>query len=88
MKAIEMESKVDFFIEERNILEVTKLNQQAFMEPILSINHKMVSSETALRVVKNSKTAKYPEEYSKMAWDRLVTMYALKTTLSILKLMK
>ena len=65
-----------------------ELNEEAFEDIILSINHTTRSGKVAFSLVKNCKTREYPEGNCKLAWDRLVAKYAPKTAPSLLKLKK
>ena len=64
------------------------LNEEAFEDIILSIDHTMKQGRVAFSLVKNCKTAKHPEGNCKLAWDRLVAKYSPKTAPSLLKLKK
>ena len=79
IKVIELKNELDCSKEDKNILQVTKFNQQAYMELILSITHKTASDDAAFGMVKSCKTSKYLEGKCKMAWDQMVTKYAPKT---------
>ena len=74
--------------EDKNIIQLAKLNRMAYMDLILSIDHKMPKGKVVFRSVKNSKSSKYPEGNYKIAWDRLVQEYSPKSTPSLLKLKK
>ena len=74
--------------EDKNIIQLAKLNRMAYMELVLSIDHKTPKGKVVFRLVKNSKSSKYPEGNCKVAWDRLVQKYSPKSTPSLLKLKK
>jgi hypothetical protein len=65
-----------------------ELNEEAFEDIILSINHTSKQGKVAFSLVKNCKTTEYPEGNCKLAWDCLVAKYAPKTAPSLLKLKK
>lgn len=65
-----------------------ELNEEAFEDIILSINHTSSHGKIAFSLVKNCKTTEYPEGNCKLAWDRLIAKYAPKTAPSLLKLKK
>ena len=69
-------------------IALAKLNRQAYMDLILSIDHKSSRGKVAFRLVKNCKSTDYPEGNCKLAWSRLVAKYAPKSTPSLLKLKK
>ena len=72
----------------KTTIALAKLNRQAYMDLILSIDHKSSRGKVAFRLVKNCKSAEYPEGNCKLAWSRLVAKYAPKSTPSLLKLKK
>ena len=74
--------------DEKNVIKLAELNQKAFMELILSINHQTNRGKIAFRLVKNCKTSEYPEGNCKLAWDRLVAKYAPESLPSLLKYKK
>ena len=53
IKEIRSKNEQDHMKESKNTLQVAKSNQQAYMELILSIDHKTASSKAAFGVVKN-----------------------------------
>ena len=71
-----------------DIIKFNDLNEEAFEDIILSIDHTTKQGKVAFSLVKNCKTAKYPEGNCKLAWDRLVAKYSPKTAPSLLKLKK
>ena len=71
-----------------NIIKLNDANEEAFEDIILSIDHTSKQGKVAFSLVKNCKTAKYPEGNCKLAWDRLVAKYSPKTAPSLLKLKK
>ena len=74
--------------ESKKIVELADKNEEAFEDIILSINHTTTEGKVAFSLVKNCKTASYPEGSCKLAWDRLLAKYAPKTAPSLLKLKK
>ena len=71
-----------------DIIKFNNLNEEAFEDIILSIDHTTKQGKVAFSLVKNCKTAKYPEGNGKLAWDRLVAKYSPKTAPLLLKLKK
>ena len=71
-----------------NIIKFNDLNEEAFEDIILSIDHTTKQGKAAFSLVKNCNTAKYPEGNCKLAWDCLVAKYSPKTAPSFLKLKK
>ena len=72
-----------------NMLKIMKLgevNGLAYKDLILSINTNSSIGRVALGLAKNIKSAGFPEGNCKIAWDRLVSKYALHTASSLLKL--
>jgi hypothetical protein len=70
---------------DQNILKLDKLNKQAYMELILSIDTTTTRGSTAFRLVKNCRTKEYPDGNSFMAWERLKSKYAPRTSCSLMK---
>ena len=70
----------------KKIAKLGELNELAYEDLILSINTSFSVAKVAIGLVKNAKSADFPEENCKIAWDRLVSKYALHTALSLLKL--
>ena len=68
--------------------KIAELNEDAYEELVLSMDHSTSRGRVAFSLVKNSKSAAYPEGNCKIAWDRLVAKYAPRTTPSLLKLKK
>ena len=71
-----------------DIIRFNNLNEEAFEDIILSIDHTAKQGKLAFSLVKNCKTATYPEGNCKLAWDRLVASYSPKTAPLLLKLKK
>ena len=69
-------------------MELSNKNEEAFKDIILSIDHTTTEGDVAFSLVKNCRTASYPEGSCKLAWERLLAKYALKTAPSLLKLKK
>ena len=84
------QSEYEKAIEDNNKekIKIGDLNEEAFEDIILSINHTSNEGKVAFSLVRNCKTDEYPEGNCKLAWDRLVAKYAPKTAPSLLKLKK
>ena len=54
----------------------------------MSIDHTTKQGKVAFSLIKNCKTAKYPEGICKLAWDRLVAKHPPKTAPLLSKLKK
>ena len=65
------------------IIRINNLNEEAFEDIILSIDHTTKQGKVTFSLVKNCKTAKYPEGNCKLAWDRLVGKYSPTTAPSL-----
>lgn len=74
--------------EDQEIVRLAELNEEAYEDIILSIDHTTKEGKVAFSLVKNCKTAEFPEGNCKLAWDRLESKYAPKTVPSLLKLKK
>ena len=74
--------------EDRETVRIAQLNEEAFEDIILSIDHTTKHGKIAFRLVKNCKSAEFPEGNAKLAWDRLNSKYESKTVPSLLKLKK
>ena len=74
--------------DKKKAIKLYELNEQAYTELILSINHKKTRGKVAFNLVKNCKSSEWPEGNCKKAWDCLVAKYAPKSTPSLLKLKK
>ena len=61
VEAIESRNELDCSKEEKNILQITKLNEQTYMELILLIDQKTASGKVKFGVVQNCKMRKYLE---------------------------
>lgn len=72
----------------KETIVLAQLNEEAYEEIILSIDHSTKQGKVAFSLIKNCKTSDYPEGNCKLAWDRLVAKYAPKTAPSLLKLKK
>ena len=55
-----------------------EINEQAYEDIILSINHISGQGKVAFSLVKSCVSDEYPEGNCKLAWDRLVAKYAPK----------
>ena len=71
---------------DKKIIKLGELNELAYEDLILSINNSASVEKVAFGLVKNAKSEDFLEENCKVAWDRLVSKYALHTTLFLLKL--
>ena len=67
------------------IVRIGELNLLAYGDLILSINTSFSVGKVALDLIKNMKSADFPEGNCKVTWDRLVSKYALHTASSLLK---
>ena len=67
---------------------LAELNEEAYEDIILSIDHGTKQGKVAFSLIKNCKSSDYPEGNCKLAWSRLVAKYAPKSTPSLLKLKK
>ncbi len=65
-----------------------ELNEQAYEDIILSINHTSGQGKGPFSLVKNCVSDEYSKGNCKLLWDRLVAKYLPKTALSLLKLKK
>ena len=63
---------------------LAELNEEAYEELVLSMDHTSQTGKVAFSLVKNSKTAEHPGGNCKIAWDRLVSKYTPKTAPSLL----
>ena len=70
----------------KDIKKRSELNEEAFEDSILSINHMTKQGKVTFSLVKNCKSSDYPEGNCKLAWDHLVAKYAPKTAPLLLKL--
>ena len=58
--------------DDKKIIALAELNREAYMDLILSIDHKSSRGKIAFRLVKNCKSSEYPEGNCKLGWDRLL----------------
>ena len=72
----------------KEVIKIGELNEEAYEELVLCMDHTTDLGRVAFSLVKNSKSANYPEGNCKIAWDRLMAKYAPKTAPSLLKLKK
>ena len=70
----------------RKIVKLGELNELAYEDLILLINTSSSVGKVAFGLVKNAKSQDFLEENCKVAWDRLVSKYALHLASSLLKL--
>ena len=68
-----------------DVVKFNGLNEDAFEDSILSIDHARKQGKVAFSLIKNCKTAKYPEGNCKLAWNLLVTKHSPKTAPLLLK---
>ena len=71
----------------KKIVKLCELDELAYEDLILSIKTSSSVGKVAFGLVKNVKREDFLEGNCKVAWDRLVSKYALHTALSLLKLM-
>ena len=67
INTIKSKDELDHLKGDKNILQVSKLNQKAYMELILLIDHKTNKGKATFVVVKNCKMSEYLEGNYKMA---------------------
>ena len=67
------------------IVRPGELNELAYEDLILLVNTRSSVGNIAFGLVKNAKNEDFLEGNCKVAWDRLVSKYALHTALSLLK---
>ena len=72
----------------KTIIKLWKLNELAFEDIILSINHTTNQGKTAFHLVDNSVTPQQPGGNCKIAWQKLTQKYRPKTAPSYIKLKK
>ena len=72
----------------KSIIKLWKLNELAFEDIILSINHTTNQGKTAFHLVDNSVTPQKPDGNCKIAWQKLTQKYLPKTAPSYIKLKK
>ena len=70
----------------KKIITLGELIELAYEDLILSTNASSSIGQVTFRLVKNVKNEDNLEGDCKVAWDRLVSKYALHTALSLLKL--
>ena len=87
---IPTESEYEQAVADKNdeVIKIGGLNEEAYEELVLCMDHTTDLGRVAFSLVKNSKSADYPEGNCKIAWDRLMAKYAPKTAPSLLKLKK
>ena len=71
---------------DKRIVKLGELNELAYEDLILSINTSSSVGRVAFGLVKNAKSEDFLEGNCKVAWNRLVSKYALHTASSLLKL--
>ena len=69
----------------KNILKLDKLNKQAYMELLLSIDTTTSRGWTAFQSVKKFRISEYPDRNSFMVWERLRKKYAPVTSFLLIK---
>ena len=72
---------------DKKFVKLGQLNELAYEDLILSINTSFLVRKVVFGLVKNTKSANFLEKNHKIAWDRLISKYALHTALFLLKLM-
>ena len=73
---------------DKKILKLGELNELAYEDIVLSINHTTSSGKVAFSLIKNCKSDDFPEGNCKLAWERLVKKYEPHTAPKLLKLKK
>ena len=66
----------------KNTIKLWKLNELAFEDIILSINHTTNQGKTAFHLGDNSITAEQPDGNCRIAWEKLTQKYLPKTASS------
>ena len=69
---------------DKKIVKLGELNELVYKDLILLINTSSSVGKVAFGLVKNANSEDFLEGNCKMAWDRLVSKYALHTALSLL----
>ena len=70
----------------KRIAKLGELKEIAYKDLILLIKTSSSVGKVAFELVKNAKSEDFPEGNCKVAWDRMVSNYALHTASSVLKL--
>ena len=71
---------------DKNLVKLGKLNELAYKDLILLINTSSSVGKVAFGLVRNAKSADFSDGNCKIAWERLVSKYALYTAFALLKL--
>ena len=70
----------------KKIIKLGELNELAHEDFIPSLNTSSSAVKAAFRLVTNTNSEDFPEQNCKVAWERLVSKYALHMASSLLKL--
>lgn len=73
---------------DKKIIKLGELNELAYEDIVLSINHTSSAGKVAFSLIKNCKSDEFPEGNCRMAWERLVKKYEPHTAPKLLKLKK
>ena len=73
---------------DKKTIENYRLNEKANEDLLLSIDEETKTGKVAFNLVDNAVTSANPKGDSKIAWDRLITIYAPKTAPSYIQLKK
>jgi len=73
---------------DKKTIENYRLNEKAYEDLLLSIDGETKTGKVAFNLIDNAVTSANPEGDSKIAWDRLITIYAPKTAPSYIQLKK
>ena len=84
----EIEEKTTKSADDKKILKLQELNKIAYMHLVLSMDTSTREGKAAFRLIKNTKSAEYPDGNCKLAWDRLKFRYASKAAASLMRLKK
>ena len=60
---------------DKKIIKLGELNELAYKDIVLSINHTSSSGKVAFSLIKNCKSEDFPEGNCRLAWERLVKKY-------------
>ena len=73
---------------DKKIIKLGELNELAYKDIVLSINHTSSSGKVAFSLIKNCKSEEFPKGICRLAWECLVKKYKPCTVPKLLKLKK
>ena len=73
---------------DKRIIKLEELNELAYKDIVLSINHTSSSGKVAFCLIKNCKSEEFPEGNCRSAWEYIVKNYKPHTAQKFLKLKK